>query len=242
MRLLPARRLPEPTRGQAMVEFAIVLPILAVLLVMAIDFGRVFFGWVALQNATRIAADFAASHPDAWPAGNPDDRDRYQEVVLGDLNAINCERVPAGPIPDPTFPEGTETGDAAVVELDCNFPLITPLAEGILGGPVPVGASATFPINRTIQQGLPPPVAPDPPPPEEESPDPDPDPTECIVPDFIEQGGTKTSAAKTEWSAAGFVPINLIVTPPDDNYKIKDQTIPPASVRPCLTTTMTVDD
>ena len=49
-----------------MVESALVLPILALLLVMAIDFGRVFFGWVALQNAARIGADFAAQTPDAW--------------------------------------------------------------------------------------------------------------------------------------------------------------------------------
>ena len=39
------------------------LPILALLLVMAVDFGRVFFGWVALQNAARIGADYAASGP-----------------------------------------------------------------------------------------------------------------------------------------------------------------------------------
>ena len=30
-----------------MVEFALVLPILALLLVLAVDFGRVFFGWVS---------------------------------------------------------------------------------------------------------------------------------------------------------------------------------------------------
>ena len=61
MKLLPFHRGSRPRRrGQAMVEFALVLPLLVLLLVMAIDFGRVFFGWVALQNATRIAADYAA--------------------------------------------------------------------------------------------------------------------------------------------------------------------------------------
>ena len=50
-------------RGQALVEFALVLPLLALLLVMALDFGRVFFGWVALQNAARIGANYAGHTP-----------------------------------------------------------------------------------------------------------------------------------------------------------------------------------
>ncbi|MGH2463352.1 MAG: TadE/TadG family type IV pilus assembly protein, partial [Candidatus Limnocylindria bacterium] len=48
------RRLPRPTRGQGLVEFAIILPFLMLVLLMAVDFGRVFFGWVGLANASRI--------------------------------------------------------------------------------------------------------------------------------------------------------------------------------------------
>lgn len=249
MKLLSLRRPRDknrtPRRGQAMVEFAMVLPIIALLLVMALDFGRVFFGWVALQNATRIAADFAASNADAFPS-NAATLARYQAVVLGDLGAISC--LPAdgswdsGDAPAPTFPDGKDTGDRAVVQIECGFGLITPLAESILGGSVPVAAAATFPVNKTIQQGLPPDTTPDPPPPGEEDPDPDPDPDECLVPNFTSQGGTRTGAARTAWGAAGFVPVNLTVTPPDNNYKIKSQTIPPGSQRPCSATTMTVDD
>ncbi|HYI67021.1 MAG TPA: PKD domain-containing protein [Candidatus Limnocylindrales bacterium] len=213
MRLLPAsRNRGARSRGQAMVEFALVLPILALLLVMAVDFGRVFFGWVALQNATRIAADFAANHEEAWPAntsGEQASQDRYQEVVLGDLQAINCQRTPAGPIPDPVFPDGRQTGDRAVVELDCTFALITPLAELIMGGPVPVGASATFPINKAIQQGLPPDDAPEPPGPPTPTPSAtaSPAPTNCIVPATV--AGSRNSA-RNLWAARGFTAGNLI--------------------------------
>ena len=183
MRLLPSHRDHGHGRGQALVEFALVLPILALLLVMAIDFGRVYFGWVALQNATRIAADFASAHADSWPGSTPDhttNRARYQAVVTGDLAAINCNR-PPGPIPDPTFPAGKDTGDPAVVELDCSFPLITPLAQNVLGGPVQLGARATFAVNQNIQIGLPPATGPEPPPPEEEEEEP-PDPETCAAP------------------------------------------------------------
>jgi hypothetical protein len=177
-----------------MVEFVMVLPILALLLVMAVDFGRVFFGWVALQNASRIAADFAANHPDAWPS-DATDRARYQAVVTGDLEAINCDR-PPGPVPDPTFPSGKETGDPAIVHLDCTFPLITPLAQSVLGGPVPVSAESIFPVNRTIQQGLPPNAAPDPPPPDEEEEE-EPPPDECGTP-LAEFTWSPTDARKNQ--------------------------------------------
>ena len=49
---LPFRRHRKISRGQALVEFAFILPILVLLLLLAVDFGRVFFGWVALNNAT----------------------------------------------------------------------------------------------------------------------------------------------------------------------------------------------
>lgn len=235
MDLLPARRNRSArSRGQAMVEFALVLPILALLLVMAVDFGRVFFGWVALQNATRIAADFAAGHADAWPANNPTDQasqDLYQAVVLGDLEAINCDREPAGPIPDPQFPDGRETGDRAVVELDCTFALITPLAEIILGGPVPIGASSTFPISKAIQQGLPPDNAPEPPGPSTPTPSatPSPAPTSCVVPATV--AGSRNSA-RNLWAARGFSPGNLIEDG-NGNFTVASQSQTAGASIPC---------
>jgi Flp pilus assembly protein TadG len=50
-------------RGQALVELAIVLPILVLLLVIAIDFGRVFQTVVGVTNAAREGAVWAAVHP-----------------------------------------------------------------------------------------------------------------------------------------------------------------------------------
>ena len=188
MRLLPFHRGSRPRRrGQAMVEFALVLPLLALLLVMAIDFGRVFFGWVALQNAARIAADAAAGSADAWPADNPFDvqaQDHYQAAVIADLEAINCEFAP--PVPDPEFPDGKETGDPAIVTLECGFDLITPLAGSILGGSVDLRSEATFPIHRQLTQSLPsPPVIVTPTP----VPTPSPGGETCTVPGYVDAAG-----------------------------------------------------
>jgi TadE-like protein len=55
--------------GQSLVEFALVIPILLVLFVAIADFGRVFVAGVALEAATRDAAEAAANQYVAAPPG-----------------------------------------------------------------------------------------------------------------------------------------------------------------------------
>ncbi|MBC8333209.1 MAG: pilus assembly protein, partial [Anaerolineae bacterium] len=47
------------TRGQAMVEFIIALPLLLLLLFGIIEFGRLVFSWMAVQNAARLGLRYA---------------------------------------------------------------------------------------------------------------------------------------------------------------------------------------
>ena len=62
--VVPDRR--SRSRGQSMVEFALVLPLLFVLLLISIDFGRVYLGYINVQNMARIAANEAATNPLGW--------------------------------------------------------------------------------------------------------------------------------------------------------------------------------
>ena len=48
--------LPRP----AMVEFALIVPLFMLLLLAAVDFGRLFFSYVQINNAAREAAAYAA--------------------------------------------------------------------------------------------------------------------------------------------------------------------------------------
>lgn len=48
-------------RGQTLVEFALTLPLLLLLLLGIIEFGRIFQAWVTLQNAARTAARYAVT-------------------------------------------------------------------------------------------------------------------------------------------------------------------------------------
>ncbi|HEX5039096.1 MAG TPA: TadE/TadG family type IV pilus assembly protein [Candidatus Limnocylindria bacterium] len=149
-----------------MIEFALVLPILALLLVMALDFGRVFFGWIAVQNAARIAADFAAGNSSTW---DTDDSQLYQRLVIDDMEGINCAPPPPdadgqwdiADIPDPAFIDTNgngdtmDDGDHVQVTLDCEFDVITPLAGAIVGSPVDLSATATFAINQILVPAIP---------------------------------------------------------------------------------------
>jgi hypothetical protein len=51
----PARN----SEGQALVEFALMVPLLCLLIVNAVNFGAFFFGWITVANAARAGAQYA---------------------------------------------------------------------------------------------------------------------------------------------------------------------------------------
>jgi Flp pilus assembly protein TadG len=226
-----------------MVEFALTLPLLLVLLLFALDFGRAFLGWVNLNNTVRIASNFAATNPNAWNVGNPDAtaQAEYVRLIQADAAGINCAL--PNPLPVPTFPGGKEIGSPALVAITCDFDFITPFLGGFLGDPLPVSASAAFPIRSGAIQGIP--VA-----------------TTtvtstststtststgtttsttatCTVPDFT-ANPRNTSQAPGKWSDAGFT-TNVIFDPlVPPNYNIGQQDLAPGTVLPCGSTSITV--
>ena len=50
-------------RGQALVELALIAPILIILMLGVIDYGRVYFAYVSVTNGARVGADYAAIGP-----------------------------------------------------------------------------------------------------------------------------------------------------------------------------------
>jgi hypothetical protein len=139
-------------RGQSLVEFAIVVPLLLLIMLAAVDFGRVYLGWVNLNNVARVGANFAALNPDAWQNGGDSTlQARYRQLMGKDAQGINCTL--PGTLPPPTFPDSGnsyDVGKRVIVELTCSFRLFTPLISNIIGdgaGNVPVTASAVFNIR-----------------------------------------------------------------------------------------------
>jgi hypothetical protein len=104
-------------RGQSMAEFILVLPILFVLFIGIADFGRVFQAGVAIEAATRDAAEAAANQYVANPPGPLDaaapgtDQSYYNSlhayaagVVCADLRSLPNTNYDAGTQSCPDMP------------------------------------------------------------------------------------------------------------------------------------------
>lgn len=136
--------------GQSLVEFAIVVPVLLTALLMAIDFGRVYLGWINLTNVARIGANFAATNPDAWQgSGDAAVQLRYRQLMARDATGIDCT-LPST-LPAPTFVDSSyAVGSRVQVNLTCTFALLTPLISNLVGdgaGNINVAANAVFTIR-----------------------------------------------------------------------------------------------
>jgi PKD repeat protein len=147
---LRRERARERSRGQSLVEFALLIPGLLLFMLIAIDFGRVYLGYVNLQNLARIAANYAANDPTAsFAAGS-----EYEQLVLRDAAATNCELDPTWTSDSPpaftdTNGDGKSTGigDTVEVGLTCKFAILTPVISTILASELDVSASAVFPVK-----------------------------------------------------------------------------------------------
>lgn len=246
-------RLRFDPRGQSLVEFAISFPVVLLMILFGIDFGRVFLGWVTLTNTVREAANFAAINPNAWTAPeNAAAQTEYERLITAEAADINCT-LPVT-LPDPAFPTGRDVGSPATVAITCQFSLITPLIGNILGSQINVSASASFPIRSGAIAGtgfggglvsfnpvVPTPSAPAPTV-DLGSPIPTPSaiptpPPMCLVPDLKD---VSTNLAVGIWTGRGFSAANLSFNPlVPPHWTIKRQSLNKNTSELC-SSTMTV--
>jgi Flp pilus assembly protein TadG len=119
-------RVPRVARGQAMAEFALILPILLGIVGGGIDFARAFEGSMTLQTATRNAAEAAAYDPLVTDQATAEARAR--EVVC-----TETQRLPGfvagsgGDIATCTSPSVTVTYATSTTAPGANtrYPLVT---------------------------------------------------------------------------------------------------------------------
>ena len=148
-KMLRRARHRERTRAQGLVEFALVLPVLVLSLLIVLDFGRAFMSYITLTNATRVAANYASVIPGDF-TGTPNTA-TYNAMLDRETATLACpiqpNTAPANKYPLPTFPTGSSLGDTAVAGMTCDFELITPILSGFFGGRLEMSASSEFPIR-----------------------------------------------------------------------------------------------
>jgi Flp pilus assembly protein TadG len=109
------RRRRNGEKGQALVEFALLIPIFLILLFAIVDFGMGFYSWITVTNAAREGARLGAVL-----ATQQEIEDRvYDSVNLPDEGTKMSVTV--------TNAQG-QPGESVVVKVDYDYDLITPLA------------------------------------------------------------------------------------------------------------------
>jgi hypothetical protein len=232
-------------RGQSLVEFALILPILLLLLAGAIDLGRAYFSAITLENAVKEGAFWGARDPECatdatagcTDPGNVEARIQAEldglALTLLDVKCFN---------PGTTDFTGTgkpladcEDGDLYFVRAQLPFALVTPIISSIVGSPITMSSDATAVVITSIGQlggqvGFP-----------SASPQPTPSPGSCTVPDFT-LGPTKLNQARDVWSDnAGFVATNLTPVGPG-GQGVSWQSLPGGTVGNCDTETIIVSN
>ncbi len=114
--------------GQAMLEMTMGVVFLVIIILILFEMAVLFYSYIALLNASREGAVFAATHPTMVP--DDQDYDRYELITT-------AEAIEGGLITDPEFfvihppekPEGIEPLDPIIVSV--SYQLINP-TQGII--------------------------------------------------------------------------------------------------------------
>ena len=135
----PIKRL-KGEKGQDIVEFALVFPILAALLFGIIDFGWIFYSTAMVANATREGARFAVMNYKTADTSKPAGKSTLE--YLDDEVTINVEaslpaylkNTYADLKVDVTEDPAATGGPKISVAVESNIKLFTPTVSTIIGG------------------------------------------------------------------------------------------------------------
>lgn len=152
-RSVPART----TRGQSVVEFALVIPIFMLLLLMAVDFGRLFYTYIQVSNAAREAAAFGATAPTDTVGMQARAVQEKNAQGQGEpaLDAVStaCTSSLGAPMDCGDAAGGTGGGNTLTVTVGQPFVFFTPLINGFFGGDLTMHASATTAVLVSAANG-----------------------------------------------------------------------------------------
>jgi Flp pilus assembly protein TadG len=91
-------------QGAALVEFALVLPMLFILIVNVVNFAGFFYAWITVANAARAGADYAIMGPETVGSPKLPSSAQIQSLIASDVSSLRnaaslvvrvCARVPS---------------------------------------------------------------------------------------------------------------------------------------------------
>lgn len=115
-----ARRLREE-RGQAAVEFALVVPFLCLIIIAILHFGKVMNYWLDLNHVASEGARRAVVNTFATDAGY--DTWVRSRLETAELRTGGTTSIPAAATVNVCLPEGGDVGDPVVVQVAAGYSL-----------------------------------------------------------------------------------------------------------------------
>lgn len=145
-------------RGVALVEFALLLPFIALLVFGTVDLGRGFSQQNRLKNASREGAAWAQLHPNRvnCAGGDPDITDQATAEdaglagVPGFTVTVRLEGTTFPFVPSCTTPAASPVpaDTTIVVEVSANFDVVTPFVGAVTGDPITQTASTKVQVQQ----------------------------------------------------------------------------------------------
>ncbi len=149
-RLRTPFRGPRSHLGQSVVEFALIVPVFILLLLMAVDFGRLFFSYVQVTNAAREGAAYAAAAPTDTVGISA--RALQETSVQGQAGehplvvTASCANQAGTAMACSAAPGGTGQGNTVTVKVEEPFGFLTPLMSQFVGNAFKIGSSSTVAV------------------------------------------------------------------------------------------------
>jgi Flp pilus assembly protein TadG len=164
------------SRGQSLVEFALILPVFLLLFAAILDLGRIAAAQISVTNAAREGAFQAAQTPTSFKAGAACDPNTNLVVCRTQLEAKGSGvTIAPTDIAMKCTPDCTPAlGSTVTVSVTGHFQLLTTILSGFFGGNQTIAFSASSTNQLEILPA--PPAAPAPSPSPSPSPPPSPSP------------------------------------------------------------------
>ena len=128
-------KLKKNEKGQSMVEFALVIPVLLLIVIGIIEFGFMFSSYLTLTNASREAVRYISLGGDDVGA-----------ILRANNVAVNTDPNRMVVTISPTS-SNRDRGDSVTVEINYDYDFLTPFMDVLLGNNFNLKVKATMRVE-----------------------------------------------------------------------------------------------
>lgn len=143
MALITDRHARYRRRGAAVVEFALVLPFLAFILIVTVDFSRIYYASQIVNNCARNGAIYGCDNP-----ANSVDTAGIQTAALSDAPDLST-------VPTVSSTTGTDSSGSPYVEVTVTYPFTTLTRFPGIASSVSLSRKVRMRVSQTVPTFLP---------------------------------------------------------------------------------------